>query len=117
MKLPIILDEKGDLSVYDSLEKLLKYVEPIDVRNQEYIVYDSEGRFLQLGTATTRILFGLLEGPEVVTFETEEPTPAQASELRACISDFLTRVCVDKEWVARASLAELVKKALDCKTA
>jgi hypothetical protein len=112
MKPPIIVDAKGDLLVFDSVETMLTYLEAIDVRNQEYTAYDSEGRLLQLGVAKTRVFFGLLEGHEVVSLESEEATPSHASELRACVSDFLIRVGVDRAWVAQASQSQLVEKAL-----
>ena len=114
MKLPLIVDEKGDLLVFDSVGKMLTYLEAIDVRNQEYTAYDSDGRLLQLGVAKTRSFFGLFEGPEFVTLEGEEATPSHATQLRACISDFLIRVGVDRDWVASASQAELVQKAVSC---
>jgi hypothetical protein len=113
MRLPIIVDARGDLSFYNSVAEMLKALEAIDVTNQEYLVYDAEGRRIQLGVARKRVFFGLLEGPDVVIVESEEPTPTHAPQLRACISDFLTRVGVDREWVAHATQADLVEKALN----
>jgi hypothetical protein len=116
MRTPLIVDAKGDVLVFDSVQKMLADLEAIDVKNKEYTAYDSDGRLLQLGTATTRVFFGLLEGPEVVTVEGEEPTATHAAQLRSCISDFMTRVGVDRRWVAGASHVELVQKVLNYRT-
>ena len=48
IKLPIIIDEHGDISVFMSIAEASDYIEPIDVRNNEYLAYDSEGRCLEL---------------------------------------------------------------------
>jgi hypothetical protein len=48
MRPPIILDEHGDISLFPSVETAARYVEPIDVRNGEYIAYDSSGFLLKL---------------------------------------------------------------------
>lgn len=48
MKPPIIIDENGDLGFFKSITDAERYMEPIDVRNQEYVAYDSEGRRLDL---------------------------------------------------------------------
>ena len=44
---PIVLNEHGDLSFFESTEDAVRHVEPIDVQNGEYTTYDSEGRLLQ----------------------------------------------------------------------
>ncbi len=46
MKLPIIINENGDISFYDSLEKAELDIEPPDVKNNIYVIYDSEGLLL-----------------------------------------------------------------------
>ena len=48
MKPPIIIDEHGDVEVYNSVEEAAMNLEAIDVENNEYIAYDSEGRLLRL---------------------------------------------------------------------
>ncbi len=41
-------DKLGDLSVYPNLPTLLLNVEPIDVENHEYFVYDADGYHIDL---------------------------------------------------------------------
>jgi len=48
MRPPIVIDEHGDISLSPSVEAAARYIEPIDVRNNEYVVYDSTGYLLQL---------------------------------------------------------------------
>lgn len=43
MKPPIIVSENGDISIYDTLEEAILGLEAIDVRNNEYEFFDSEG--------------------------------------------------------------------------
>ena len=48
MRPPIVIDEHGDISLFSSVESAARYVEPMDVRNNEYIAYDSAGFLLKL---------------------------------------------------------------------
>jgi hypothetical protein len=48
MRPPIIIDEHGDITLFPSVETAARYVEPMDVRNNEYVAYDSAGFLLQL---------------------------------------------------------------------
>ncbi len=53
---PFILNEHGDVEVFDSEVELLSYVESIDILNKEYEVWDSTGR-----------KFGLRADPKMLT--------------------------------------------------
>jgi hypothetical protein len=48
MRPPIVIDEHGDISIFPSVELAARYMEPIDVRNNEYVAYDSAGVLLRL---------------------------------------------------------------------
>mgnify|MGYP005758633445 CR=1 FL=1 len=48
MRPPIVIDEHGDISFFPSVEAACRYIEPIDVRNNEYVAFDSAGYLLQL---------------------------------------------------------------------
>lgn len=41
-------DERGDLAVFPNLQTLILHIEPVDVRNREYTVYDAEGFVVDL---------------------------------------------------------------------
>jgi hypothetical protein len=106
---PIFLDNKGDLSVFDSIELAEGYVEAIDVRNDEYVGYDSEGRLLS---------FRIVPGPgayvEYVKIEDAEATPSRSAELRAKIISYLVAVGYPEKDLQNLSLREVVEKSLKC---
>lgn len=45
---PLVVYNWGDVEVFPSVEAVKEYVEPVDVNNGEYLVFDSEGRILEL---------------------------------------------------------------------
>lgn len=101
MKPPIILDEHGDVSFYPNAESAALAMEPIDVRNNEYIAYDSAGYILKLvpGTANVTIAGHLSTKPEINMLveslrsfwqrASGKPVPSNASTL-----DQLLQLCV-----------------------
>ena len=48
MKSPIVIVEDGDISVHPSPEHAEVFLEPSDVKDSNYIGYDSEGNLLDL---------------------------------------------------------------------
>lgn len=46
MKLPIIIDANGDIELYETIRDAETSIEAIDVKNNEYIIYDSCGMLL-----------------------------------------------------------------------
>lgn len=61
MKLPITIDEHGDVTTFDSVEAAELYMEAEDVERGEYRVIDGDGRLLALRVdlIVVSILFGL----------------------------------------------------------
>ncbi|MBF0136130.1 MAG: hypothetical protein H7833_05740 [Magnetococcus sp. DMHC-1] len=61
IKLPIIVSEQGDISLYDSIEYAESCLEAIDVHNSAYVCYDANGKKLILTTKKIkrRTNFGL----------------------------------------------------------
>lgn len=47
ISVPIILYEWGDIATFHSVEQLVQWVEPEDIQNGEYLLFDSEGRILE----------------------------------------------------------------------
>jgi len=47
MKPPFIVDDSGDLSIFESVEEAERYLEPNDVEPGKCLAYDSEGRCLE----------------------------------------------------------------------
>jgi hypothetical protein len=110
MRLPLIVDSNGDLSVFREVRDMERYLEAADVHNNEYVVYDSEGRLVQLGTewAPIQMLSGLLkENIEVVRLVSCDPEPNHADELSDRVRRFLAGVGCDLP--AETPLLELVR--------
>ncbi|WP_382158994.1 hypothetical protein ACFJGX_04695 [Hydrogenophaga sp. UC242_50] len=69
IKLPIRVDESGDLTEYWSVAEVEAKLEPIDVLNGEYVVTDADGRPLHLDVVRERRpwFFGLFSVDVEVT--------------------------------------------------
>ena len=111
MKPPIILNESqsmavpGDVMLFTSFESAVSYLEPIDVENEEYFAFDSEGRLLALSIndSTGRI--------EVASRESK---PGHVLELRAVLCGLLSIYGGERlDWCEGASLPDLVAAAAD----
>ncbi len=107
---PIIVNETsdphraGDVFVLNSVEEAVGYLEAIDVENNEYIAYDSEGRLLRLGTRD-----------RYVTIEAADAVPEHQAQLRSILTQAFLRVgdraAITQDWVESATLSELVERA------
>ena len=102
IKVPIFFDESGDVLVFESIRYAERYIEPIDVANNEYVGYDSEGRLLQLAVTN--------KGQ--ILIEDAESEPKHADELRRILVRFLTRLSESENWLANASLQDLTTKMM-----
>jgi hypothetical protein len=102
---PIIVDEQGTAMIFESTEDAERYLEPIDVRNNEYVAYDSEGRLLRLIPTTPHI-----------TIESAELEPRHSNEVRELLENLLAYTGVAVDTLRRESLQNLVLKSLEYKT-
>lgn len=109
MRPPIIVNNFGDVMFFASVAAVEQYLEAIDIENNEYVAYDSEGCLVTLGVVKQK---GLSSGIKRVVVERAEAEPTHASELRNTLVDFFGRVGVSKDWLASASLEELVKRGI-----
>lgn len=82
MKSPIFLSECGDVSAFKDTETLRLYIEPMDVQNNEYQVFCSDG---------TRLI-PLVKNDEVQIQSTSEKTP---NDLLGLINEFFQRTKPD----------------------
>jgi hypothetical protein len=106
---PIVVDNHGDLMIFQTADAAQSYMEPIDIENGEYEVHDAVGNRLDIfvtetgrvPTVTLRTVAGRLPEPEKV----EE-------KLRS----FLLRVGRDARAVHGASLQELVEMSAEYST-
>jgi|SRR5215204_5898498 len=82
---PIILDETGATDVFNSIASALSYVELIDVMEDRYLAFDSQGRLLRFRTLD-----------ECITLELAEVLPSQIDNVRKILVKFL-RCCGSTE--------------------
>jgi hypothetical protein len=113
MKLPIIIYENGDVYIFKTRKEAENYLEPIDVENQEYVAYDSEGHLLKLEVESkpVRSWLKFLRNERVVIRD-NHPSVEGHSELRKILIEYLS-VCrpnMLQESLREASLQELVNK-------
>lgn len=116
MKSPIVVYENGDISVFRSVADAELCLEPIDVRNCEYVAYDSRGCLLDLDVVSEcrQAWFGLSKSYiDRVKIEPAEEQPAHASALKGALEEFLLKLGVSDSWVERASLYELLDKTIE----
>ena len=105
IKAPIFVDESGALDVYETIEHAEIDHEAIDVRDNIYTAYDSEGRLLNLIAISNN----------KVTIQSAEEIPTHQEELRRKIKNFLSHVELSEDWLSRASLEDLVERSMEYK--
>lgn len=110
MKPPIIADNYGDVLVFESLAKAESYLEPIDIRNGEYTVFDSEGRLLKQSVIRD------LKGREKVAIILEQDGRRESEKLKTILIQFLSQVLESSQPLEALSLEQLVEKAKGFKT-
>ncbi len=102
MKTPIIVDNFGELLIFDTVDRAERALEPIDVLEGEYIVYDSEGRLLRALAPNDY---------DRISIKEAENTPQRQKQLRNALIAFLSRLPgEDSEQIVHSSLEELVEK-------
>ncbi len=77
MNNPIFLNDHGDVSVFNDVESLKLYVEPIDVKNGEYQAFCADG---------TRLNLSVQE--DVVLIACESNSEKEANKLLTLINNF-----------------------------
>jgi hypothetical protein len=113
---PIIVEEYGNLMFFRSAAYAERYLEPIDVKNEEYKAYDGIGRRLTLGVAKkeARFFYGIFKDTiEVVTVRDESGADA-AAELRQILRGFLEQFGISWKSTEEAALETLIEQAIQC---
>lgn len=109
---PIVVTDGNDVALFGSIEEAEIALEPIDVRNNEYTIYDSEGRLLAPIVVVERMplvpfLGGRLTVPvERVRIQPADTEPKHADALRQSFLSLLKAV------EAGTSPSELEKMSL-----
>ena len=71
MKFPIIIYEHGDILLFTEVNRACDYLEPVDVKNNEYVAYDADGNLLELKVALVKRknIVGITVEQEAVVIE------------------------------------------------
>lgn len=97
MLAPIVINEHGDVSFYPDVSFAARALEPIDVRNNEYVAYDSLGYTL------------LLEpGPQRVKITGRASVIPKPEELNAVLRSFYERAADEPVPSSVESLQQLL---------
>lgn len=105
MQAPIFVKEThGGLLVFQTVEDAESYVEAVDVRNGEYVFFDSGGALLKTDIHARR-------GVERVSLQAGEERARDPTRLRMLLEDFLTRSGYVKYELDQSTLAQLVSFA------
>jgi hypothetical protein len=100
-KPPIIADNRGDLCVFETIAQAESHMEPVDVRNGEYVVFDSEGRLLVPVVASNG-------NRERTVLKSAESTPTHAKTLRDALIRFLAKSRFAPPSPEKMNLAQLL---------
>lgn len=101
MKTPLIIDNYGDLLIFDTLESAETYLEPIDILNHEYVGYDAEGCLLSFSVYENQLSIDKV----IVSLAEQEPT--HQAELKEKLNKFLKYL--QEVELETLTLEELVK--------
>jgi len=115
MRPPLIIDAHGDLLLFHSKEKAEDYLEPIDVRSGEYVVFDSKGSVFPVNIAMRPSpgVFGLGRGKPIERVAISDKETGQDPQgLAGRLQRFLQRIGVPASAVEAKSLDDLVAIAL-----
>jgi hypothetical protein len=110
MKMPIIADNRGDVLAFDSVPKAEAYMEPIDILNGEYVVYDSEGYILKPSVVKDK------KGRERVLLGPADEKRKDEEKLRTVLVQFLSQVTETNQPLESFSLGQLVEMLAKFKT-
>jgi len=109
---PILVLADDGPSVFETIEEVERRLEPIDVRNGEYRVFDAEGFPLELST-TTRSRAGLFGGEIEVTRVGPRTGASRGSEVTREILDWLTANYPDRRPEISAELSAALAQLVE----
>lgn len=115
METPILVIENGDISIFKSVNKAQRYLEPIDVKNSEYVAYDRDGHLLSLTISQKRnsSFFGKAKTIESVEISEAEEEGDHAEDLRKALINFFKRTGVYNHDDETLTMNELINKAVN----
>lgn len=110
MKEPIIISDSGDVNIFETRQLAERYIEPIDVHNNEFSYYDSEGKILQA------IVVKDSKGTEKTVITDSKEEKFNESKLKQILIDFLEHLNYPRPELEKMKLSLLIREGLRFKT-
>lgn len=109
---PLILDAKAELLFFKTASDLERWVEAIDLENNEYgDCWDSSGQLRRLRAERRPLLGGWLGSRELVRVDHPTP-PDHETDLRRALVKFLASVDESESALVTLSTAELIARGV-----
>jgi hypothetical protein len=103
-----------DLIIFKTVQKAELFFEPIDVKEGKCLAYDSKGRLLHFGARKQEDLWLRILCPvERTVLLSVEENPTHVVGFRNALVDVIRHAGTNESWLSRATLPELVTKALE----
>lgn len=106
MRPPIIVDDNGDMVIFESLDEAQKYIEPTDVDSGDCLAFDSEGRLLRAEVVTRALIL------RRVRLQPAEQEPTHAGLLRSRLVEFFERLGHSRAELETEALEQLIVRGL-----
>ena len=102
MRTPLICNNLGDIDVFLSLEDAAQYLEPIDIKNNEYTFFDADGYIVDAyiaispeSTKPSRLgvfsFLRLISNDGCIRFKRRRPLEQRRDDLTQMMRDYLIR--------------------------
>ncbi len=98
LNLPLIINNHGDVQIFETVSDAESYMEAVDIRNQEYVGYDAAGRLLLIAT----------DG-RIGVVRPAEARPSHQEEVRKLLVRLILAARTPMPDASSASLSELVE--------
>jgi hypothetical protein len=109
---PVVVSDKGDVYIFATTRQAEASLEPIDIRNHEYEIFDSKGQHLDARVIQTERSFLLFKTKgERVVLEVKRAAAIEGTPLRNILIQFLSKVGEDRAGLEKCDLSALVDKA------
>lgn len=107
MRFPVIVYENGDICLFSSKEAAAQALEPIDIRNGEYRIFDAKGSLINPSVIEQKYGRNWIEAVEL----SDDPNGEVCEyELQNLLADFLVRAGLkDKEEVEVLDLSSTLE--------
>lgn len=111
MKPPIVIDENGDICIFETKESAEQYIEPIDAINHEYSVFDADGNCLVLEVIPVlqpRLIKLFNKHVEKVVIREREGTSISDYNPKQRLIEYLSKVLPNHAADREISISELI---------